>query len=377
MPSDEELLRRLEDAAPLLEATLTRYRALVPALKAWGWKQRLRAVADVAREVARTDQQVEQALQRAHRRAEAESWPDGEARELLENVSALRAQLENAISHRLESEATPATGLPALLELVINVPRKVALGERDAAAHEALSTDLELIPTLERFGTAVEHLFSRPLARARRLPFTLAEYDSLLALWPEGSNALAKAWVLVERIDTTGGVERELSKRARRAPRGARGLAGPRALVHATFWSNTAAIHQKTVIDERFAPLQLSDAEHRAALRFLLAREVDGGAKLESDGPRAALLMLAHELTASPEGRAPLVGGRARVGAWAQAADALHGDEDWRRLRDGLRQLAGRSVGLSLPPLYRVGKRPERPARPSLERLTDFFSPGE
>jgi hypothetical protein len=34
-------------------------------------------------------------------------------------------------------------------------------------------------------------------------------------------------------------------------------------------------------------------------------------------------------------------------------------------------------VGLSLPPLYRVGNKPERPARPSLERLTDFFSPGE
>lgn len=374
-PSDEELLLRLEGGGPLLEATLTRYRALVPALKAWGWRKRLRALADVAREVARTDTQVAQALSRAQRRADVENWPDGKARSLLEDVSELRVHLELAITKHLEREETPGSGLPALLEQLINVPRKVPLGERDAAAHEALSSEPELIPTLERFGAAVEQLFSRPIARAKRLPFSLTEYDALLARWAEGAQALGKAWLRVERIDTTGGVERELSRRAKRAPRRARGLSGPHALVHATFWNTTAIAHQKTVIDERFAPLQLAEAEHRAAFRFLLAREVDGAAKLELDGPRAALLMLAHELTASPEGRAPLAGGRARVGAWAQQADALHGDEDWRRLRDGLRALAGRSVGLSLPPLYRPGRKRERAPLP--ERLTDFFSPGE
>src|SRR5438045_988850 len=100
----DELLLRLEDAGPLLEATLTRYRALVPALNAWGWKQRLRALADVAREVARTDGQVEQSLRRAHRRAEGEGWPEGKARALLEDLSELRAQLEAAIANRLERE---------------------------------------------------------------------------------------------------------------------------------------------------------------------------------------------------------------------------------------------------------------------------------
>lgn len=374
-PSDEELLLRLEAAALLLAAARTRYRALVPALQAWGWKERLRAVADIAREVARTDSAVLHALERATRRAEAEAWPKGEARTLLHEVSTLRAKLCDAVERRLERAETPHDGLPELLSLVVGVPRKVPMNERDAAAQEALQADDELIPALERFGKSLQELFGRPLARGMRLPFTLAEYDALLAVTPEGTQALSSAWARVSRIDLTGGVERDLHRRAKRASKkGTRGLPGPRALVHATFWNTTAAAHQQALLAERFAPLQLLETERTNALRFLLAREGDGAARLEGGGPRAALLMLAHELTASPHGRAPLQGGRTQVGAWAAEADALGGNDDWRRLRDGLRALAGRSVGLSLPPLYRVGKRSAPAALP--ERLTDFFSPG-
>lgn len=371
-PSDEELLSRLEDAAPLLEATRVRYRALIPAIQAWGWRQRLRAVCDIAREVARSDPRVDQALRRATRRADAEAWPEGAARELLEEVTTQRARLNEAVQHRLEG---PGEGLLALLALVIGVPRKVPLGERDAAAHEALQLTDALIPALERFGTALESLFGRPLVRAHRLPFTLTEYDALLAQWPEGTRALAEGWAAVARIDTTGGVERELLRRSKRAPRKSRSAAGPRALVHATFWNTAAQAHLQVILAERFSPVELTEAERVPALRFLLAREVDGAARLAADGPRAALMMLAHELTASPEGRAPLTGGRKQVSAWAARADALAGDEDWRRLRDGLRSLASRSTRLALPPLYRVGKRVERTPLP--ERLSDFFSPGE
>jgi hypothetical protein len=63
------------------------------------------------------------------------------------------------------------------------------------------------------------------------------------------------------------------------------------------------------------------------------------------------------------------------VRAWAAEADGLEGDEDWRRLRDGLRALAVRSFRSALPPLYRVGKPSEKAALP--ERLTDFFSGDE
>ena len=372
MASDEELLLRLEDAAPLFEASRVRYRALLPAVQAWGWRQRLREVSDIAREVARTEAQVEQALRRATRRALAEAWPEGVARQLLEDVATLRARLNEAVERRLEGTGV---GLLALLRLVVGVPRKVPMGERDGAAHEALQLDEGLIAALKRFGSALESLFGRPLVRGHRLPFTLFEYDGLLAAWSEGTSALAQGWAAIARIDTTGGVERDLLRRSRRAPRKPRSAPGPSALVHATFWSTAADAHLQVLLEERFAPVQLKEAERVAALRFLLAREADGAARLREDGPRAALLMLAHELTGSPQGRAPLRGGRAQVSAWAARADALAGDEDWRRVRDGLRSVASRNTRLSLPPLYRVGKPTERVPLP--ERLTDFFSTGE
>ena len=149
-------------------------------------------------------------------------------------------------------------------------------------------------------------------------------------------------------------------------------MAGPRALVHATFWQGAAEAHLEALLAERFAPVRVASGERTEALRWLLAREVDGAARLAIVGPRGSLLMLAHELTASPQGRASLKGGRAQVRAWASEADRLEVDEDWRRLRDGLRVLAVRSFRSALPPLYRVGKRTEKATLP--ERLTDFFS---
>lgn len=372
-PSDDELRRKLEAAAPLLEATRTRYRALLPALTSWGWRQRLREIADIAREVARSDELVELALPRAGRRAEAEGWPAGEVRTLLDEVTELRAQLGAVLERRLEAPARPGAGLLALLDSVLGAPRKVPLGQREAAAHEALQTDPEVVPALLRFGAAVEAVFGRPLARGKRLPFTVGEYDALLSAWPEGVRALAQGWGQVERIDTTGGVARELLRRSKRAPGGNRqGAPGPGALVSATFWRAAAEAHLQALLDERFAPVRPLEAERPAVLRWLLAREGDGRARLPPGGPRAALLMLAHELTASPEGRAPLQGGRAQVRRWAAEADRLEGDDDWRRLRDGIRVLATRTFRAALPPLYRVGQRTERPALP--ERLSDLFS---
>ncbi|MDP1827969.1 MAG: hypothetical protein Q8L48_32140 [Archangium sp.] len=371
-PSDEELRRKLEAAAPLLEASRTRYRALIPALQAWGWRQRLREVSDIAREVARTDEEVGHALERASRRAEVEAWPAGEVRTLLQDTTKLRGELTEAVQRRLERDASAGEGLRALLGQVLGVPRQVAMGEREAAAQEALQLDEALLPALSRFGGALEAVFGRPFARGQRLPFTLPEYEVLLAALPEGERALEQGWAQVTRIDTTGGVERELRRRAKRAPKSSRGAGGPRALVHATFWRGAAEAHVGAILSERFAPVQLSEDERPAALRWLLARELDGAARLHAESARAALLMLAHELTASPEGRAPLQGGRAQVRAWAAQADGLEGDEDWRRLRDGLRALAARSFRSALPPLYRVGRPTERAALP--ERLTDFFS---
>lgn len=376
-PSDAALRGRLEASAPLLEATRTRYRALVPALASWSWRQRLRALADLAREVARREAEVEQALSRAQRRAQAESWPPGAVRALLEELGELRSRFSALVERRLGPHelAGPATPLESLLERVLGAPRKVAMAFREAAAQEALELEDGLITALSQFGTALEGVFGRPLTRGQKLPFTRSQYDALLAQWPEGERVLAQAWARVTRIDTSGGVERELSKRSRRAPKSGRGPPGPRALVHATFWRSAADAHVLALLGERFAPLTLLEGERIDALRFLLAREGDGAARLPGGGPRGALLMLAHELTASPEGRAPLWGGHAQVRAWAALADGLEGDEDWRRLRDGLRALAARSFRSALPPLYRVGKPTQKVSLP--ERLTDFFSQQE
>jgi len=371
-PSNEELRRRLESSAPLLEATRTRYRALLPALCAWGWRQRLRAVADIAREVARTDEPVALALHRALRRAEAEAWPEGPVLELLEEVSKQRAELLRLVLRRLGSEEEPGPGLAALLGQVVGEPRKVPTSEREAAAQEALQIDPSLIPALQHFGAAVEAVFSRSIMRERRLPFTLAEYDALLALWPEGMRVLTKAWAEIERIDTTGGVERELRRRSLRGtPIDRRCPPGPRALVHAAFWQSAAEAEVQVLIEERFAPISVQASERIEALRWLLAREIDGAARLPTASPRAALLMLAHELTGNPSGRAPLNGGRTQVAAWAAQADRLEGDDDWRRLRDGMRALGSPNLRAALPPIYRAGKSVQRAALP--ERLTDFL----
>lgn len=374
-PSDEAQRRTLEDASALLEATRVQLRALVPALKAWGWEGRLRAVADIARAVARSDAAVARVLERAQRRATVEAWRQGKTLSLLDEVAALRAQLLATLEQRLGEPSSATAGLRVLLRGVVGVPRRVSHGEREAAATEALTLDDELVPTLERLGAALEGVFGRPVQRGQFLPFSLEEYDAARALLAAGAPVLDAAWTAVRRIDTSGGLAPELERRARRAPR-SKQRSPTRALVHATFWREFADAQLTTVLAERFAPVGVKPREAVAAMRFLLRRERDGAAVLELPGPRGALLMLAHELTASPAGRARLDGGAGHVARLAAAADALEGrDDDWRRLRDGLRALAVRSSGTALPPLYRVGQ--SVPARPRLpERLSDFFPLG-
>ena len=165
---------------------------------------------------------------------------------------------------------------------------------------------------------------------------------------------------------------RALRRRAKLPPKGARGHAGPRTLVHATFWSDAAEARLQQLVEERFAPVKPTAGERAACVRFLLQRETDGAARLPGEGARVDLLMLAHELTAGPEGRAPLTGGKRLVQRWAGSADALEGDDDWRRLRDALRALTVRSFGRVLPPLYRVGQAKAAVTTPT--RLADFFT---
>lgn len=377
-PTDEEYWRRLEAAGPLLTAARLRYRALLPAVRAWGWRARLRDLADVARAAAAQEAEVEAALSRAERRAVQEGWARGEVRALLEETRALREALEDHLRALAPGpvEAGPASSLAraltSLLSTVIGAPRAVARGERDAAAAEALSLEPPLAPALAQLADALERVFNRPVQRGRLLPFTREEFDDAWAAREAGAAALSRGWAAVHRIDTTGGVERELQRRARlggRSPRHAPDSA--RALARAAFWSEATDAALDAALAERFAPVQVRAEERAATLRFLLARERDGAARLPEETPRAALLMLAHELTATPEGRAPLTGGRAQVRAWAVAADQLVPDDDHRRLLDGLRTLSARTLRGALPPLSRVGRTSGRSPPPAT--LAELF----
>ncbi len=365
MTADDELRLKLEDAAPLLEATAAALRVLVPALEAWRWQARVRALHEIARQVVRHEAASRAALARARRRALAEGWPAGATRAWLDEVSALCARLDAAVTDR---------GFPDLQTLVrslVGVRRAVPLADRDDAAAAVLHPDEPEVQVLSRFGAALEALGARKVVRGQRLPFTLEAFDAVQAQWAPGVRALPLAWARLAGLDTSGGVEHALRRRARLAPKGLRGHPGPRALVHADYWLTTTTAQWAQVVDERFAPVRVREGERVEALRYLLRREVDGAALL-GPAPRDALLMLAHELTCGPEGRAALGGGAAQVLRWATAADALEGDDDWRRLREGLRALRGRSVGPAVPPLYRVGVTPVAAAQPV--RLADFFT---
>lgn len=363
----DELRARLEDGAELLEATRLRLRALAPALEGWRWKHRLRALSDVARQVARSEPKSRATLGRAQRRAESEAWPAGATRELVEETAALQTRLDAALKTLGYQTLRDALGA------VVGVPRAVPLPERDAAAAEVLDPDDEPVLTLTTFADALEALFGRPLVRGARLPFTLDEFDAALARWPEGVRALDEGWARVTRVDTTGGVERALRRRAKQAP-GRRGAPGPRALTRAAFWLDKAEATLAQLVEERVAPVQPLASERVALTRWLLLRERDGAARLEGEAPRAVLVMLAHEVFGGFDGRARLDGGLAQVRRWASLADALEGDEDWRRLRDGLRQLRVTPAPV-LPPLYRVGTPARSPPR-APARLADFFADG-
>jgi hypothetical protein len=366
MALNSEHRKALEGAAERLETALPRVRALVAALEAWRWEVRTRAVATQLRQLAREDAVLRETVARAARRLRAEAWPPGEVRALIEEVQTQLAQLDVALVNR---------GFPDLATLrgALTVrPRAVPLEERDEAAAEVLDPEEPEVVLLARFGAALEAVVGRPVERSKPLPFTLAQLEALLGVWKEGRAALLGAWARVAAVDTTGGVERALRRRAQLAPKGARGHAGPRVLVHAEHWSAAATARLEQLLAERFSPVRLTPDERDDGLRYLLSRERDGAARLRRESPRSELLMLAHELTAIPEGRAPLTGGSAQVLRWAQQADALESDEDWRRLRDALKALTARSFGRPVAPLYRVGQPPHVVNSPT--RLADFFT---
>lgn len=384
---DADLRVRLEGRAELLSATRLRYRALVNALKGLRWKHKLRRARDVVEEVARAQPEVDEALRHALKRAAAERWPDdAELVRCLKEVQALRAELARLVEERLSGDEEPrshlGTKLLRLAEHVLFAPWLVLPGERWALAGQLLSPSLfPAVGAALAFGVAVEHLFSRPLEPGHLLPFELDEWEALASGWPQGVAALDAALACLAKVDVTGGLQRAVLRRARHVPRVAHAT-GLQQVLHAHFWRTTALARVDEVLAVRLAPASARPHERFPLFRYLLRRERDALARLADEGVparRAALLELAHELTALPQERPATIGGWDALLSRAVLADEDPDEVDWPKVRDNLRLLV-RVVSRpekSLPPLYRSlareGSSPQRAASPAVPTLNGLL----
>jgi hypothetical protein len=347
MPIDDDedasLRVRLEGRAELLDATRLRYRALVNALKAFTWKSRVRANAALVQELARVQDEVDEALEHVPRRARIEGWPVGsEVVRCSAEVDTLRAELVRLLSRRLDRDLPQQSlrpGLEALETQVVTAPRLVLPHQRWSTAVEVLPPNVPELQRAFRFGKRAELLFGRPNGGPAKLPMALEELDEFLEGWSDGVASLEAVWQRLVRIDATGAMVRYLRKRARRALT-TPVRTGPDLLLYAEFWRQMALFRMDTVLTERVSPVTWREEERFGLLRWLWHREHNMLVPLKlGSEPREALLELACALADLPKTveRAPLVmGGLIPV---ARQADRLRTTDDWRKVHDELRLL--------------------------------------
>lgn len=343
MVDDASVRVRLEGRAELLDATLLRYRALVNALKSWRWKARLRANVAVFQEVARVQDQVDEALAHVLKRGRIEGWsPTEPVMATRARVEALRSELLTLIGRRLDrplSEESLRPGIEALETQVVTAPRLVLPGQRWSTALEVLPPN---VPELQRavwFGKRAEQLFGRPSEGPARLPMSIEELDDFIEAWPDGVASLEAVWRRLVRIDATGAMVKFLRRRARRSlttpPK-----SGPELLLYSEFWRSMAVAKMDQTLNERLSPIAWREPERFPLLRWVWHREHNLPSKPGlGDEPREALFELAATLGDLPKSseRAPLVlGGLIPI---ARQADRLRATEDWKRLHDELRLL--------------------------------------
>jgi hypothetical protein len=316
-PTDAQLRRALEDSLPLLEATRLRYRALRIILRAWLWHGRFRRNGELVREVVRAQPEVDAALDRALQRARTERWPRLPVTRLLEEVSALREELEGLIGWRLGSEPGPLGVRLSALETA--VVRDAYAGKaprmRRAAAREMLPADL---PSLSAAAAASRALESFTKSPAGALP-TAAEAHRLRESLQAAQRSLDEAWERVAQTDAGGTVLRFLERRSRRLPlRPQRD--GPDALMRATFWLRTCRGRLRQSLSTALPGLDISDAELPSVVDWLW-----GGAPPQWSEARLSALELSRALA------------QARA---EPAAAARWSTEEWERLR----AVAGRAA---------------------------------
>lgn len=345
---DDDARVRLEGRAELLEATVLRYDVLLRHLRSFWWAQRVRRVSSVLREVARVQNEVDEAIARATRHAQNEAWPPRSALlHCLHTVTEQRAQLELITAKRLGEPAAKLTlteRFERLQHQVLTAPRVVLPGGRWVSAHEVLPWPSPELDAIARFAQPLETLFMRPLP----LTLTLEEVDTLAATWSAGHHHLETVWKRLEALDLTGMLVRSLRRRARRLPAGA-AKSGPEVLLHAEFWRAMANARIDAMLTERVGPVVCRENERWPVLRWLV-----GSGSLQLDPlSRAALIELAraiNSLTRGPFERTGLL-------ELAKVADTARDDADWRRLHDSLAVLV-RVLDASNPKPTR-GKTPD------------------
>lgn len=376
--SPDNLRARLEDRADLLEATRLRYRALDKMLRAFFWKDRVRANLELLREVALAQPEVDATLESVARRAAAEDWPrNSEPLVLLREVERLREAVSAAVERRLIAKTKPALLGEALLKLEEEVlDAGPLLGRRQwAQAVELLPRNLPELRAACVAAEVLERVFKRP-APARALPFDAAEADEVRRALPVAETALASLWARLDRFDATGRVRAFLEKRVRSAPvRPPR--SGPELLLHAAFWHDLARARLKALMESRLSPVVAREEEWPELLGWLVAREASAEARLGasevlSEG-RAGLLEVAAELAALSHARpaGPWNEEAAWVRLWtaAQRARAETGP-DVELLRDSLR-LFIRLRGQGQTPARLFASAPEQLSRLPSGRVGD------
>ncbi|QRK11635.1 hypothetical protein JQX13_17110 [Archangium violaceum] len=346
MATSPDILRaRLEDRADLLEATRLRYRALEKLLRAFFWKDRVRANLELLREVALAQPEVDATLESVARRAEAEGWPRGSApMALLSEVERLREAVAWEVERRLIAKKKPELLGDALLKLEEEVlDAGPLLGRRLwAQAVEMLPRNLPELRAACVAAEVFERIFKRPTL-AGALPFDAAEADEVRRALPVAETALEALWARLDRFDATGRVRAFLEKRARRAPVHPP-RSGPELLLHADFWHDLARARLKALLEERLSPVVPREEEWPELLGWLVARESSAEARLPASEVlcegRAGLLEVAAELAALSHARPQ--GAWSEEAAWvrlwtaAQRARAETGP-DLERLRESLR----------------------------------------
>ena len=318
----DTLRARLEGRAEVLEITSIRYRALRGMLRSPLWRRRLRRNVELLHQMSLAQPLVDEVLEAAARRASAEAWPEhSPTTQTGRSVLGMREELRGLLERRLAGgwgEGTPLAELLERIEKLVAGSRHVAFARRWAAALEVLPRSLpELLKATERCD-ALERLLKRPLEFDGPMPFSPEEMEALLRALPEAEAALEPVWRRVVAFDPSGGIERELRERARRAPTH-EPRNGAEALLRAAFWADYARSTLRQLVAPRVAPLALDDGELLDVARWLAAREKDASARLEAtsalDDARAGLVELACELN-----RAARAGSRARTRAKREIA---------------------------------------------------------